>query len=213
MSILRARKACLLLMIALILSVFSSTGGAIAAPGGAPQATPSQRILAGAKDEVRRGVGYREGYEDMHYPGGDVARDHGVCTDVVIRSFRVAGYDLQKLIHEDMKSHFSAYPRNWGLTRPDTNIDHRRVPNQMVFFRRFGKRLPLGTTGAPAATWQPGDVIYWKLNSGLDHCGVVSLTRNKAGLPLVIHNLGRTAEEDVLTAWKITGHFRYPKGR
>jgi uncharacterized protein YijF (DUF1287 family) len=149
----------------------------------------------------------------MHYPGGDVARDHGVCTDVVIRSFRAAGYDLQKLIHEDMKSHFSAYPRNWGLTRPDTNIDHRRVPNQMVFFRRFGKTLPLGTTGAPAATWQPGDVIYWKLNSGLDHCGVVSDTRNKAGLPLVIHNLGRTAEEDVLTAWKITGHFRYPKGR
>jgi uncharacterized protein YijF (DUF1287 family) len=188
-------------------------GGMATPTQAAPAGTAAQRILAGAREEVRRGVGYREGYEDMHYPGGDVARDHGVCTDVVIRSFRAAGYDLQKLIHEDMKGHFSAYPRNWGLTRPDTNIDHRRVPNQMTFFRRFGKTLPIGTTGAAAASWIPGDVIYWKLNSGLDHCGVVSDTRNKAGLPLVIHNLGRTAEEDVLTAWKITGHFRYPKGR
>jgi uncharacterized protein len=169
------------------------------------------RIVAGARAEVARGVDYKAAYEQISYPGGDVPRDHGVCTDVVIRAFRSAGMDLQKLIHEDMRANFRAYPKNWGLKRPDTNIDHRRVPNQMTFFRRKGLTLPLATTGVAAGTWRAGDVVCWKLDSGLDHCGVVSDRQGRNGVPHVIHNLGRAAEEDVLTAWKITGHFRYPK--
>jgi uncharacterized protein YijF (DUF1287 family) len=138
-----------------------------------------------------------------------VPLDKGACVDVVIRALRGAGYDLQKLIHEDMAGHFSSYPRRGA--RPDTNIDHRRVPNERHFFARFGRVLSVRTDGEFARQWQPGDIVSWKLPSGLDHIGVLSDAVNARGLPLVIHNLSRTAEEDVLTSWQITGHYRYPR--
>jgi uncharacterized protein len=183
----------------------------LSAPDPAPVGTyvpPStaEKIVAGARKQI--GTAYTPGYFKIAYPNGDLPSDQGVCTDVVIRALRHAGYDLQKLIHEDMRS--STYPRREGRGR-DSNIDHRRVPNQMHFFARFGKKLPIAVDDRSLKAWQPGDFIYWKLDSGLDHAGVVSDVKNIHGVPLVIHNLGRCAEEDVLTSWKITGHYRFPK--
>lgn len=173
------------------------------------QHTVARQVVTGAKAQL--GTLYSPDYFDMAYPNGDVPHDRGACTDVVIRALRKAGFDLQRLIHEDMKRDFAAYPHKWGLHRTDTNIDHRRVPNQMCFFRRHGKVLPAEVSPHTLASWQPGDIVTWKLDNGLDHCGIVSDHRNQQGKPLVIHNLALCAEEDVLTTWKITGHFRYPK--
>jgi hypothetical protein len=174
--------------------------------------TPAGKIVNGAKEEVLRGVAYNAAYVKIDYPGGDVPADRGACTDVVIRALRHAGFDLQKLIHEDMERHFDRYPQRYGLRDPDSNIDHRRTPNQIAFLRRHGRELSTATTGAAAATWQPGDLVYWELPGGTGHVGVCSDVRNGAGLPLVIHNLSQARQEDCLTEWKITGHFRYPSG-
>jgi uncharacterized protein len=171
----------------------------------------ADKIVARAREEVLRSVTYDAEYRTISYPGGDVPAEKGACTDVVIRAFRAVGYDLQRLIHEDMRRNFSRYPQSYGLKRPDHNIDHRRVPNQMTFLRRHGKVLATGTTGAAAVSWKPGDIVYWKLDSGLDHCGIISDRKGAGGLPLVIHNLSAAAEEDRLATWRITGHFRYPK--
>ena len=160
------------------------------------------RIVAGALVQVREGAAYTTGYVRLAYPNGDLPRSQGVCTDVVVRALRAAGYDLQRLVHEDMRIRFATYPRREA--RPDANIDHRRCPNQAWFFRRHGRTLPLDRG------WQPGDIVYWKLPNGLDHTGVLSDRLNARGLPYVVHNISRCAEEDVLTAWKVVGHYRYP---
>ncbi len=167
-------------------------------------------IVAGAKAEAQRAPRYDAGYYRITYPMGDVPKERGACTDVVIRALRAAKVDLQQKIHEDMARNFALYPKRYGLKKPDTNIDHRRTANHLVFLKRHGKTLPLGTTGKEAAMWQPGDLVYWRLPNGLGHCGVLSDRRNGSGLPFVVHNLSRAAEEDCLTAWQITGHFRYP---
>lgn len=141
-------------------------------------------------------------------------KDRGACTDVIIRALRATGHDLQKLMHDDMKRNFALYPsrRQWGLTRTDKNIDHRRVLNQMVFFKRFGKELTKDTSAKNRTQWQAGDIVCWDLNGNrLMHTGIVSDKKNAQGQPLVIHNLGGCREEDALTAWKIVGHFRFPK--
>ncbi len=164
--------------------------------------------MAGARGQI--GDAYVMGYVSIPYPNGDIPKGQGVCTDVVVRSFRRANLDLQRLVHEDMKAYFSAYPNNWGLRRTDPSIDHRRVPNLQTFFARKGKTLTKQTTPAQLSAWRPGDVVTWDLDNGLDHCGIVSDKKNAAGIPLVIHNIGRCAEEDCLTTWKITGHYRYP---
>lgn len=173
-------------------------------------ATAAEKIVNGAKLEARRGVTYDASYMSLEYPGGDVPADRGACTDVVVRALRHAGYDLQKLIHEDMRRNFRLYPKKYGLRRPDRNIDHRRTPNHMTFLRRFGKALPLALEGDAADSWMPGDLVYCDLASGLGHCGVISNVRTREGRPLVIHNAGRATQEDLLPHVKITGHFRYP---
>lgn len=172
--------------------------------------TTADKIVNGAKTEAIRRVIYNAGYQQIDYPMGDVPEETGACTDVVIRALRAAGYDLQQLIHQDMKRNFNLYPRNWGLSRPDSNIDHRRVPNQMVFFQRFGQTLPNSTQGADLKTWKPGDIVCWRFGQGLTHTGVVSNEKNSNGIPLVIHNLSITREEDCLNSWPIIGHYRYP---
>ena len=179
------------------------------APAAANRNTIAERVVAGARAQI--GDSYDPSYVRIPYPNGDVAKGAGVCTDVVVRALRAAGHDLQRLIHQDMRRHFARYPRKWGLRRPDRNIDHRRVPNQMTFFARHGQTLPKNVTPATLATWQPGDIVCWKLDNGLDHTGVISDRKNENGAPLVIHNIARCAEDDCLTRWKITGHFRYPK--
>ena len=174
-------------------------------------AGPGDKVLDGAKSQLAWKTAYTTGYVKIPYPGGDLPRNQGVCTDVVIRALRYAGRDLQALIHTDMKAHFAKYPQNWGAKRTDANIDHRRVPNQIRFLERFGKALPRTVTATTLKEWKPGDLVYWKLPNGLDHCGVVSDIKNRRGVPFAIHNIAGIAEEDCLQTWTITGHFRYPK--
>jgi len=176
-----------------------------------PSATVADRIVLGARIQASEAATYTPGYFKIGYPKGDLPRGKGVCTDVVIRALRHAGYDLQKLIHEDMRKRFASYPRR--ERRPDSNIDHRRCPNQVWFFKKYGRSLTVKVSPETLAQWKPGDIVYWKLDNGLDHTGVLTDRRNSNGEPWVVHNLSRCMEEDVLTAWKIVGHYRYPKER
>lgn len=167
------------------------------------------RLLEGADRQVGVTVVYDGSYRKLAYPGGDVPAERGVCTDVVVRAFRGAGIDLQLLVHEDMTRAFAAYPRAWGMRAPDRNIDHRRVPNLATFFARHGTALPVSRN---AADYLPGEIVTWRLPSGLPHVGLVS-ARVDGGRPLVIHNIGAgTVYEDVLFAFPITGRYRYPRG-
>ena len=162
-------------------------------------------VVEGAKRQVGKTLSYDPAYRRIAYPNGDVPLETGVCTDVVIRAYRHAGVDLQVLVHEDMKANFSAYPRNWGLRKPDTNIDHRRVPNLATFFKRKGASLPVTNR---AADYRPGDIVTWRLASGVPHIGIV------AGPRQVVHNIGSGARmEDVLFAYQLTGHYRYVTAR
>lgn len=177
----------------------------------ARSATVADKIVAGARAQLSWGTRYDGSYVRIGYPGGDVPKTQGVCTDVVIRALRAAGYDLQKLIHEDRKRAPGAYPSYPGQPGTDRNIDHRRVPNQIAFFKRHGKTLTKVVSSKTVMEWQPGDVVTWKLDSGLDHTGILTDKKNSRGEPWVVHNLSTPQEEDCLTSWKITGHFRYPK--
>jgi len=168
-----------------------------------------RRVLDSAHQQVTETRSYSQNYYQISYPGGDVPRETGACTDVIIRALRAAKIDLQKEVHEDMAADFAAYPRKWGLASTDTNIDHRRVPNLQVFFRRRGVSLPI--TNKPQ-NFLPGDIVSWDLNGkGMTHIGLVSdLRSHESGRYLIIHNIGGGANaEDRLFEWKITGHFRY----
>ena len=179
--------------------------------GAAMATVPAKSLLVANSARAQVGVttSYDPAYTRIAYPNGDVPKERGVCTDVVVRAFRAAGVDLQVKVHEDMRANFRAYPRNWGLRRPDSNIDHRRVPNLQRFFQRQGHAVAVS---ARASEYRTGDVVSWKLPNGLDHIGVVSSTRVGGGpesRPLVVHNIGAGArEEDVLFAWPQTGHYR-----
>jgi uncharacterized protein len=154
-------------------------------------------------------VEYDPAYFKISYPGGDVPAGKGVCTDLVIRAYRIAGIDLQKEVHEDMQKNFGKYPHIWLLAKPDTNIDHRRVPNLMAFFKRKGICLPLSKD---VKDYSPGDTVSWELSKGTTHIGLVSNRRAKSGRLLIVHNIGGgQVLEDVLFDWKIIGHFRYTK--
>lgn len=163
-----------------------------------------------AKSIVNRLVIYDGRYEKIDYPNGDVSPNRGVCTDVVIRTYRKLDIDLQKLVHEDMKQNFSQYPsqRMWGLKSTDRNIDHRRVPNLEKFFERNGKSLTLSKN---AEDYKAGDIVSWRLDNGLPHIGIVIDQKSKDGKrPLVVHNIGfGQVPEDVLFNWKMIGHYRY----
>lgn len=165
------------------------------------------RLVEAARTQVGVTLGYDPAYRRIAYPGGDVPLATGVCTDVVIRALRAQGLDLQQRVHEDMRRHFSAYPRHWGLKRPDPNIDHRRVPNLMTWFDRQGLSLKVGQA---AADYQPGDIVTWDLGRGLQHIGIISNRRSREGTPLALHNIGQgTREEDILFRWPILGHYRF----
>ncbi|MBX7133974.1 MAG: DUF1287 domain-containing protein [Fimbriimonadaceae bacterium] len=175
----------------------------------AKQPLAAKLIVSAALRQAKEAATYDPSYVKLAYPGGDVPVDRGVCTDVVIRSLRAAGYDLQKLIREDMRSRFSKYPRRGK--RPDPNIDHRRVPNQAAFFAAFGKTLTKSLALKDLPQWKPGDIVWWKFDNGIDHIGVVVDGKGPSGLPLCVHNLGPCALEDVLGRWRIIAHYRYPK--
>ena len=170
--------------------------------------TDADRVATAALAQVGVTIRYAPEYVRLDFPGGDLPLDRGVCTDVVIRALRAVGVDLQLDVHRDMQAHFSAYPRDWGLSRADANIDHRRVPNLERYFRRRGMALPLGSE---ADRFLAGDLVSWRLDGGLPHIGVVSDRRSADGRrPLIVHNIGAGAQiEDVLFEWKMHGHFRY----
>ncbi len=179
----------------------------------AQTATPANgfdaaQIVAAARKQIGVTVSYDPEYRVLAYPGGDVPMNTGVCTDVVTRALREQGVDLQRAVHEDMQRHFAEYPHQWGLKTPDANIDHRRVPNLMTYFKRRGWERPVTGQGED---YHPGDVVTWNLGGGITHIGVVSDTPGRAA-PMVIHNIGQgTREEDVLFAFKIIGHYRLAK--
>lgn len=169
-----------------------------------------QQLSHAAVSLTEQHVVYDPQYFSIAYPNGDVPAGRGVCTDVVIRAYRLLGIDLQKEVHEDMRDNFSKYPNKWGLTKPDKNIDHRRVPNLMTFFGRHGTSL---TVSDNPENYQPGDVVSWNLDNGLTHIGVVS-TKPSANPKryLIVHNIGAgQVLEDCLFRWVITGHYRYGK--
>jgi hypothetical protein len=173
-----------------------------------PDATPLDKVNAGAIEQTTQTSSYDSSYRKLDYPNGDVPVNTGVCADVIVRAFRKADLDLQRELHEDMKKNFSKYPQKWGARRPDSNIDHRRVPNLMTWFDRRGKSLPV--TKEPR-NYLPGDVVAWELDNGLLHIGMVSKMKVEgADRYAVVHNIGIGARlEDVLFAWKIIGHYRY----
>lgn len=171
-----------------------------------PEGNPA--LAAAALEETKRKVTYDPAYVKIPYPGGDVPADRGVCSDVVVRAYRRVGTDLQKEVHEDMKAHFGDYPRIWGLKKPDPNIDHRRVPNLMTFFKRRGAGLAVTEK---AESYLPGDVVAWDLGRGVLHIGLVSARRSADGKRFqIVHNVGAgQVLEDVLFGWKVIGHYRW----
>jgi uncharacterized protein YijF (DUF1287 family) len=223
-----ALLCCLVFAAAAAAGCSASRGGPQLARAGAAQAATPQgtgrrdarprpssgspfldRLVEAAVERTSHEVRYDPSYFRIDYPGGDVPSEVGVCTDEVIRSYRAVGVDLQKLVHEDMKESFAAYPRKWGLKKTDTNIDHRRVPNLMAFFERQGASEPVTEE---ARDYKPGDVVTWDLSGGMTHIGIVVNVPSEGdeNRLQIVHNIGAGPRmEDVLFAWKITGHYRY----
>ena len=167
-----------------------------------------EALVEAAQDRLKVSVRYDGAYVRLDYPGGDVPPDTGVCTDVIIRSYRAAfGFDFQKAVHEDMRANFSAYPKIWGLKRADKNIDHRRVPNLETYLKREGTELPVSKS---AADYKAGDIVTWRLGGRLPHIGIVSDKKSREGTPLIIHNVGAgPQEEDVLFIYELHRHYRF----
>ena len=168
------------------------------------------KISDSAIELTNKSVIYNGDYYSIPYPNGDVPDGIGVCTDVVIRTYRSVGLDLQKEVHEDMEANFELYPKIWGLSKPDSNIDHRRVPNLMTYFKRQGAEIPITDMGKD---YLPGDIVSWNLGGGLTHIGiVVNKKSNDNKRFMIVHNIGGgQVLEDCLFKYTITGHYRFLK--
>lgn len=191
----------------LVFVVASGLQAALAQQGSGDEM--ARKLVSAAIERTRHSVIYDGSYLGIAYPNGDVPDSIGVCTDVVIRAYRAGlGIDLQQRVHEDMMAAFADYPKNWDLKRPDTNIDHRRVPNLETFFTRHGMTLPVSTK---AGDYKPGDLVTWRLGGRLPHIGIVTDRRSADGdRPLIAHNIGSGPRlEDMLFDYPVTGHFRY----
>lgn len=187
------------------LSFLGSSSCADPATEPPPQA---KKLVAAAMERTTHTVCYDGAYMKIAYPGGDVPDNTGVCTDVVIRSYRALNIDLQKEVHEDMAENFALYPNNWGLSKPDSNIDHRRVPNLQTFFSRKGVALPVTDK---SGDYKPGDLVTWAVPPNLPHIGIVTDRYTVFGKrPYIVHNIGQGPKlDDMLFQYKITGHYRY----
>lgn len=165
-------------------------------------------ISKAALDIVNPHITYNPDYFTIPYPNGDIPANKGVCTDVIIRTYRKLGIDLQEKVHIDMQAHFDLYPKRWGLKHPDTNIDHRRVPNLMNFFSRFGKSLPASNN---PNDYQVGDIVVWDLGGGVLHIGIIAAKEKSPPYQYrIVHNIGNgQVLESVLFNWKIIGHYYY----
>jgi uncharacterized protein YijF (DUF1287 family) len=168
----------------------------------------AKRLSSAAISLTEQEVVYDPSYYSIGYPNGDVPSDRGVCTDVVIRAYRLLDIDLQKEVHEDMKNHFELYPSRWGLSRTDTNIDHRRVPNLMNYFERHGTVKDMSDK---SQDYIPGDIVCWNLGGGITHIGIVVDKRNQTNdRYLVVHNIGGgQVFADCLFEFDIIGHYTY----
>lgn len=167
-----------------------------------------RRLAQAAESQLSTAVTYSSAYYPIAYPMGDIPAHLGVCSDVVIRAYRALGIDLQQQVHQDMAQNFMAYPKIWRLLKPDTHIDHRRVPNLMTFFNRAGASLPLSLQ---PEDYLPGDLVAWDIGQSLTHIGLISDKKSEqSGAPLIIHNIGAgVQQEDKLFAYRIIGHYRY----
>lgn len=188
---------------------FLCAAGALVASPAFAERRPASALIAAARRQIGVTLTYDPAYTRLAYPNGDVPRGKGVCTDVVIRAFRDAfGIDLQSRVNADMKAAFGAYPKRWGLRRPDSNIDHRRVPNLQTYFNRQRSGLPVPDrwTG-----WQPGDILTCLVGGTLPHIALISDRKSLlTGRPLLIHNIGAgTREEDAIADHRITGRYRW----
>lgn len=174
--------------------------------------TFENKLSAAAISIIDADVVYTPSYVSIKYPNGDVPAKTGVCTDVVIRSYRKLGIDLQKEVHEDMLKNFALYPniKKWGLHKTDTNIDHRRVPNLEVFFARKGEKLSITND---ADNYKTGELVTWIIADKYPHIGIITNKKSSDGeRPMVVHNVGNgQVLEDCLFDWKIVGHFKYSK--
>jgi len=201
-------SGCLAFLLTIPACIFTCAQTAIS-PAAARNAF-TQRLVEAAVERTHHVVRYDPAYVRIPYPGGDVPADTGVCTDEIIRIYRALGIDLQKEVHEDMEANFWSYPNHvrWMLLHTDTNIDHRRVPNLMVFFSRKGEKLATSTS---PADYSPGDLVTWDLGGNVPHIGMVVGRKSlQSGRYMIVHNIGQGPKmEDVLFNWKITGHFRY----
>ncbi|SMF61147.1 hypothetical protein SAMN02745866_03975 [Alteromonadaceae bacterium Bs31] len=181
-----------------------------ASPGLVRAESFSSQLVSAAIERTSVKIRYDDSYFYIPYPNGDVPPGIGVCTDVIVRTYRALGVDLQKLVHEDMSRNFSLYPseRIWSLTKPDPNIDHRRVPNLEVFFSRFGEVLPISHS---PKDYQAGDIVTWRMRSNRPHIGIITdLDSPSNGTPLIVHNIGKGPQLDgILFNYKIAGHYRY----
>jgi len=167
-----------------------------------------EKLCSAAIELTKQDVVYDPAYFSIPYPNGDIPADKGVCTDVIIRAYRMLGTDLQKEVHEDMKNNFGIYPKNWDLSQPDKNIDHRRVPNLMTFFSRFGTVKKIRND---PDIYSPGDIVAWDLGGGITHIGIVINRKSNDGKRyLIVHNIGNGQEiSDCLFWFKIIGHYWY----
>jgi uncharacterized protein YijF (DUF1287 family) len=174
----------------------------------AQTSTEQIELSDSALELTKQDVIYDPSYFSIDYPNGDVPSGKGVCTDVVIRAYRKIGIDLQKEVHIDMKSDFSSYPKIWGLKTTDKNIDHRRVPNLMTFFKRKGAEKNISQSGED---YFPGDIVCWNLGGAITHIGIVVYKKSKDGKRnLIVHNIGGgQVLEDCLFDYRIIGHYRY----
>ena len=188
--------------------IFLSVTTLAGAAAQSQQADFNEKLVQAGVAQAGAAVAYDGSYRRIAYPGGDVPANIGVCTDVIIRAYRAVGIDLQVRVHEDMRQSFDTYPRIWGLSRADPNIDHRRVPNLQTYFRRQGAELPL----TAQSQFRPGDLVTWMLPGNLPHIGMVTDRRSSDGKRwLIVHNIGRGPQiEDMLFDFRITGHYRYP---
>lgn len=178
-----------------------------AAPPSPENAAKIKTVIEAARKQIGVTKKYDPDYSQIPFPGGDVPLDRGVCTDVIVRALRAVNVDLQVLVNEDMKRAWIRYPKLWDLKAPDPNIDHRRVPNLMMFFQRMGKRK---RHTKHVVHYPPGDFVVWKLTNGLLHIGLVSDKKAEDGTPLIIHNIGAGAqEENILFQYELIGHYRW----
>jgi uncharacterized protein len=185
-----------------------------------PEDGRAEKLVRAARTYVELKISYDGSYRVIPYPNGDPGEGIGVCTDLVVRSYRALGIDLQALVHQDMKKNFDAYPskKRYGLAKPDPNIDHRRVPNLLAFLNRHSTPLTVSIAPDALSQWRAGDIVIFDLynNGAPTHIGIVSDRHDPAsGRPLVIHHFPPyPTEDDVLPTWKIIAHFRYfPAGR